>query len=185
MKPKFDIVVAHDANLGIGYDNKLAWHLPEDMSFFKQLTMGSHLKQQYNVVIMGRKTYESIPDSFRPLCNRLNIILTQLGYDEDHEGVRIVSSIEDALLQAGQLVQIGEANNIYCIGGKSIYEKMLHYEGCRYLYVTFLEGVYECDAFFPAYEDDFTLLNTTDPQVSSNGIVYQFKMYQSKLFKGA
>tara|TARA_B100000427_G_scaffold107786_1_gene89400 strand:+ start:2930 stop:3481 length:552 start_codon:yes stop_codon:yes gene_type:complete len=179
MKPTFDIVVAHDANLGIGIDNKLAWHLPEDMSFFKQLTMGDDLEKKYNIVIMGRKTYESIPDAFRPLSNRLNIILTQLGYDEDHEDVRVASSIDEALLQAGKLVQLGEANNIYCIGGKSIYEKMISYEGCRYLYVTYLDYVYNCDAFFPSYEDMFTLVERSDIKKSKTGMSYQFKLFQS------
>ena len=185
MKPKFDIVVAHDSKNGIGYANRLAWHLPEDMEFFKQLTMGKSFKDKPNIVIMGRKTYESIPKNFRPLKNRINIVLTQSNFKSDHGDVKVVSSVEDAFFQAYNLVNLGKANHVFCIGGKSIYEKMLQYEGCRYLYVTYLEDVYECDAFFPVYEDFFTLLNSSETQVSANGINYQFRMYQSKLFKGS
>ena len=65
MKPTFDIVVAHDANFGIGIDNKLAWHLPEDMSFFKRLTMGDESEKKYNQMIIKRqkKAYIDKPET--------------------------------------------------------------------------------------------------------------------------
>ena len=69
----FEIIVAHDLNQGIGTDNQLPWHCAEDMAYFKSLTIGN----QKNAVIMGRKTWESIPEKFRPLPNRLNIVLSK------------------------------------------------------------------------------------------------------------
>tara|TARA_Y100001968_G_scaffold307160_1_gene324684 strand:+ start:1302 stop:1859 length:558 start_codon:yes stop_codon:yes gene_type:complete len=182
MKPKFDIVVAHDSNHGIGYANQLAWHLPEDMAFFKQLTMGKYFETKPNIVIMGRKTYDSIPKNFRPLKNRINIVLTQSNFKSDHDDVKVASSVEDAFYQAYNLVRLGKADHIFCIGGKSIYETMMHLEECRYLYVTYLDGKYECDAFFPEYTQTFERINCSEKHTSTTGITYQFQLWQSRQF---
>jgi len=73
----FKIVVAHDLNRGIGKNNGLPWHIKEDMRYFKKLSTETSNKKKKNVVIMGRKTYESIPEKFRPLEDRINIILSK------------------------------------------------------------------------------------------------------------
>ncbi len=183
MNRKFDIVVAHDSNNGIGYANQLAWHLPEDMAFFKQLTMGKHYDHKPNIVIMGRKTYESIPQAFRPLKNRINIVLTQSKFNVSDNDTIIATSIDNALFQANTLIQSGDANQIFCIGGKTVYEAMISNQYCRYLYVTVLDNEYQCDAFFPEYTQIFERLNCSEKQTSTSGITYQFQLWQSKQFK--
>ena len=72
---KFSMIVAHDSNYGIGYDNKIQWDVPEDMEHFSNITQGG--TGNNNAVIMGRKTWESIPLKFKPLKNRLNVVLSR------------------------------------------------------------------------------------------------------------
>ena len=73
---KFDLIVAADQNLGIGLNGDLPWKLKGDLKYFRNLTIQTQDRNKINAVIMGRTTWESIPDKFRPLPNRLNIILS-------------------------------------------------------------------------------------------------------------
>jgi dihydrofolate reductase len=129
MKSKLTIVVAIDANRGIGINNKLPWHLKEDLQHFKRTTTG-------HPIIMGRKTFDSIG---RPLPNRRNIVVTR-NPNWQHDGVDAVTSIEDALDLAGE----GEA---FLIGGAQIFSDALPLTDK--LIVTEIEKTFACDTFFP------------------------------------
>jgi dihydrofolate reductase len=123
------IVVATDANRGIGIDNKLPWRLPEDMAHFKRTTMG-------HPVIMGRKTFDSIG---KPLPNRRNIVITRnAGWS--HDGVEAVTSVADAMKLIGDTPAC-------IIGGAQIYAETLAFT--NRLVVTEIGKVFGCDAFFP------------------------------------
>lgn len=129
---KLTIIVAFDARQGIGIDNKLPWHLPEDLIRFRQITTG-------HPIIMGRKTYESIG---RPLPGRRNIVLTrQTGWQA--AGVEAVHDMDTALKQ------IGDSEN-FVIGGAEIYAQMLPL--CDKLLVTEIHHDMQCDAFFPTID---------------------------------
>ena len=123
------IVVAMDARRGIGIDNKLPWHLPEDLAHFKRVTLG-------HPIVMGRKTFESIG---RPLPGRRNIVVTR-NRDWRHEGVEVAHSLEDAIALAGI-----EAASI--IGGAQIFAEALAL--ADRMIVTHIDKVYDCDTFFP------------------------------------
>ena len=82
-------IVAVGKNLEIGKDNELLWHLPADMKYFKEITTGHH-------VIMGRKSYESIPNKYRPLPNRVNVVVSRQT-DFQIEGALITTSIDKAI----------------------------------------------------------------------------------------
>jgi dihydrofolate reductase len=126
------MIVAADLNNGIGIKNKLLCSLPDDMKNFKALTTG-------NAVIMGRMTWQSLPDKFRPLPNRINIVLSKkMGYTED---CIVVSSIHDALKECNK------HENVFVIGGGEIYEKMLPHT--EKLYLTRIQHLFEADTFFP------------------------------------
>ena len=117
----------------IGKDGKLPWHLPEDMALFKRLTKG-------HVVIMGRKTYESIPEKFRPLPGRINIILSRQKIR--FPGADVVSSVQEA-------IKIAEPYNrdMFVIGGSQIYKLFLNHASS--LHFSFVKEEYEGDTTFP------------------------------------
>lgn len=127
------IIVATGKNGEIGCKGRLPWSLPRDMKHFKTLTEG-------NAVVMGRKTYESIPNF--PLKNRLNIVVSK-SLDTVEGGI-VTANIEDAASLAKQKGY----SRLFVIGGNSIYERMLPV--CDRMYLTKVDGTFpEADVFFP------------------------------------
>ncbi len=147
MKISFDLVVAMDLNSGIGKDGGLPWHLPADLKHFKELTCGTQLPSRKNVVVMGRKTWESLPAKFCPLPHRINIVLTK---DQNFclpKGVWKVDSF-DALSQV--LAKMPEQfERVFVIGGAQVFKDALRDPNCRKIYVTQILRIFECDIFFP------------------------------------
>lgn len=135
-KPTISIIAAISDNLVLGKDNKLIWHIPEDMKRVRQLTLGHPL-------IMGRKTFESIG---KPLPKRTNIIITR---DQNYhvDGAIIVHSLEQGIQKASEI----DNNEIFIFGGAEIYRQSLQYVDRLYLTVVHLQA--EGDAFFPKYSD--------------------------------
>ncbi|MCE8020497.1 dihydrofolate reductase [Halomonas sp. MCCC 1A11036] len=130
------MIAAVARNGVIGIDNKLPWHLPEDLKFFKRMTQAKPL-------IMGRKTFASIG---RPLPGRLNIVVTR---DESfqHDGVRVCHDLESALFLADQQATIDAAEEIMVMGGGEIYAQALPH--ASRIYLTEVEVEVEGDARFP------------------------------------
>jgi len=125
------LVVAMDRNRVIGKDNKLIWHLPADLKFFKNLTTG-------HPIIMGRKTYEAIGKS---LPNRTNIIITRQ-QDYKAEGCLAAHSLNEALMMAQQI-----DSEIFVIGGAEIYKQAMFLADT--IYLTEVHHAFEGDTFFP------------------------------------
>lgn len=132
---KLSSIVAVSEKNVIGKDNSLIWHLPADMKFFKEKTTG-------HCVISGRKNYESIPEKFRPLPNRTNIIISRQA-DYLAPGAIIVGSINDAIERA---THTGD-EEIFIIGGAEIFKQTMHL--VNRLYVTKIYHFFEGDVFFP------------------------------------
>ena len=137
-KPRLAYVVALDTNHLIGRDNALPWRLPDDMRWFRAQTMGKPC-------IMGRKTYDSLPDRFRPLPGRLNIVVTR-NPDYDAPGAVVVHSVEEALAAAGA------AEEVIIVGGADLFRELLPL--VDRLYLTQIHGVVSAqpgahDVFFP------------------------------------
>lgn len=131
------IIVAMDANRGIGKNNDLMWHLPADMKFFKEKTTD-------NIVVMGRKNYESIPEKYRPLPNRENVILTR-NKDFKAEGCIVLHSIEELLKH----YENEEDRTMFIIGGGEIYKEALKKDIVDEMYITKVNKSYDADTFFP------------------------------------
>jgi dihydrofolate reductase len=132
MSAHLTIVVAIDTNNGIGINNTLPWHLPEDLAHFKRTTSG-------HPIIMGRKTFDSIG---RPLPNRRNIVITR-NTEWQHAGVEAVTSIAAAKELAGD-------QQVFIIGGGQIFADTL--ADSDRLIVTRIDKAFDCDAFFPAID---------------------------------
>ena len=176
----FDIVVAHDLNNGIGKDNTLVWKLPEDMARFKKITTSTQDEMKQNVVIMGRKTYESIPKKFRPLPNRINLVISRTKvYKEDN--THCCSSIEQALEKSNQLHSEQTIERIFCIGGSQLYREMITHPLCNHLYITKIHKTFNCDAFFPSYTDTFKCIESQSNKLSQNETLsYQFQTWSKQ-----
>lgn len=153
-------------NHAIGYQNKLLWHIPEDLKRFKELTLG-------HPVIMGRKTFESIVSMLgKPLPGRTNIIVTR-SPDKEYPGAVTAGSLEAAFA-------IAESENpteIHIGGGAELYTAALPY--VDRLYLTWVESEAKGDTFFPVFENDFEV-TTEHPVKSHDGLNYQWVDYQRK-----
>lgn len=173
----FQLVVAATQDGAIGKDGSLPWKLAGDMSYFKQLTSLTKQSTLKNAVIMGRKTWESIPDKFRPLKDRVNIVLSRSAAPAQtnendsraanqspaakqpqqpkphHPDVHYASSLEDAmqLLEGPELE--GKVENVFVIGGGQVYQEALQHPACTAVHLTRIHTTIEgCDTFFPALE---------------------------------
>jgi dihydrofolate reductase len=137
---KISLIAALAQNHVIGKDNDLPWHLPDDMKFFMQTTKGHHC-------IMGRKNYDSIPEKFRPLPNRTNIVVTrQKGFHA--AGCIVVNSIEDAL----EIARKNGEQETFIIGGADIYK--LGFALADRLYLTEIQTTLQGDTYFPEFTKD-------------------------------
>ncbi len=131
---KISIIVAVAENNVIGKDNRLIWRMPEDMKFFKEKTEG-------HCVVTGRKNYESIPEKFRPLPLRTNIVVTrQEGYSAP--GSVVVGSIYEAVETAREKNE----EELFIIGGADIYKQCIDIVDC--IYLTRIHHSFDGDAFF-------------------------------------
>jgi len=152
------IIVATDSSNGIGINNTLPWHLPEDLAHFKRLTSG-------HPIIMGRKTFDSIG---RALPNRRNIVISR-NAEWQHEGVERAPSLQDAL------AMVSGVDDAFIIGGGQIFEQALPLVGK--LVITRIAQKYECDAFFPELPDGEWKEVAREEHVSAAGLPYAFITY--------
>ena len=147
---KVSLIVAVAENGVIGKDNDLIWHLPKDMLFFKETTMGHH-------VIMGRKNFESIPHKYRPLPDRTNIVITRQS-EYKAEGCIVVNSVGAALKIAKQ----NGDHEPFIIGGGQIYKLALEANLIDKIYLTKVHHSFDGDTFFPELNSDWKQVNKTE-----------------------
>lgn len=161
-----NLIVAADRNWGIGYNNSLLVQIPRDQKMFREMTTGK-------VVVMGRKTLESLPQK-QPLQNRTNIVLTT-NTQYSVKGAIVVHSIEELL---DELKKYNE-EDIYIMGGESIYKQMLPY--CKVAHVTKIDYVYQADTYFPDLDkdDEWQLVADSDEQTYFD-LAYEFLQYKRK-----
>lgn len=149
---KLCLIVAVSRNGVIGRDNQLPWHLPEDLKFFKSVTMGKP-------ILMGRKTFESIG---RPLPGRTNIVISR-DPQWHSPGVQIAQSLEAALQRGREACRTESAEEIMVIGGEQIYRMSLPL--ADRLYLTQVDAEIEGDAYFPVVDfDDWQQVSEALPE---------------------
>lgn len=178
-------IVAVDEDWGIGFNGSLLEHIPADLKHFKELT-------ENNIVVMGRKTQDSLPN--KKLPNRRNIVITNQEKDDEDE-VHYVD-LEDAvrLLIIAQIYSAGydrwrsssnktlpKLKDVFIIGGSSIYYQLLEY--CDRIYLTKIYKHHDdVDTYFPNIDqmENEWRLTSADPTQEYNGIKYQFMIYDKK-----
>ena len=156
------LIVVHDLNRVIGQDNKMPWHIPNELAYFKEKTMGK-------AIVMGRSTFESIG---RPLPGRLNIVITR-NNSYRAEGVTVVHSIEEAIKVANK-----HHEDVMVIGGEQIFKEVLPYADL--LYITLIEHKFKGDTFFPSYEQNWEVMSTSEQHSTDSGLKYTYMLYKRK-----
>lgn len=151
----------------IGKDGDMPWHLPEDLAHFKACTQG-------HTVLMGRKTWDSIPERFRPLPNRTNLVLTRQS-NWNANGATVVHHLEDAL----QAVRASDSNTLWVMGGAQIYALCMTL--ASHLEVTFIElDVAHADAHAPNIDHGTWDKQCDTPRTSKTGLRYRFCQFTRK-----
>lgn len=155
---EYSLIVAvnqKDNYLGIGNEGKIPWYIPEDLAFFKKMTLGS-------TVVMGRKTYESIG---KKLPDRRNVILSKTTKGED-----FYDNLDKVIFNT---------EKVFFIGGRKIYEDYLPF--CKYIFITYVYGEYECDTFFPPIPEYFIKIFSSPVKYSKkDNINYVFTTWINK-----
>ncbi|WP_456068012.1 dihydrofolate reductase [Eshraghiella crossota] len=160
-----NLIAAVDKNWAIGYKNELLVRIPEDQKWFRETTTGK-------AVIMGRKTLESFPNK-RPLKNRTNIVITKdMNYKVD--GAIVVHSIEEAVEAAKDFAD----EDIYVIGGASIYKQMLPL--CDVAHITKIDYAYDADSYFPNLEEEGFVITESSDERTYFDLIYEFVKYERK-----
>lgn len=154
------IVVAHAANRVIGCDGELPWRLPGDLRRFRDLTSGG-------TVLMGRRTFESLPAAFRPLPQRRNLVLSRDALFAA-QGAEVCRDLDEALALCG-----GEC---YVIGGALTYAQALPL--CERVYATEIDAALDGDALFPALAQREWRLTQRGEPLAENGLTYSFRVYE-------
>lgn len=137
-EPEKIIIAAVSENGVIGKDGDIPWYYPTDLEHFREKTTG-------HPVIMGSSTYRSLPEDFRPLPDRTNIVLTRSGIDADEESVIEANSLDEAFREAGERYE-----KAFIIGGASVYEQTMR-EADRMI-ITRIHSEYKGDTFFPNWD---------------------------------
>ena len=165
MNMEIALIYARAANGVIGKDGTMPWHLPEDLAHFKQLTLGAP-------VIMGRKTWDSLPPRFRPLPGRSNIVVTRQP-DWHENGVKRSSNLREAL----QIAEQSKPAMVWVIGGAHIYAQALPL--AQRVEVTEIAQNFDGDAFAPELGPEW-VETTREAHTSASGLPFAFVRYQRR-----
>jgi dihydrofolate reductase/thymidylate synthase len=194
----FDIIVATSklSKYGIGLNNSLPWNSRKEMNLFKELSINSFFKKDNsndNIVIMGRNTFESIPEKFRPLKSRINMIISNSYFNDKYNNQNCIwinrncayfKSIDDCFKYINDY---GEEENlkgdIFVIGGSKIYNQLFNHENLRYVFMSDLknnkteDNKFNVDSYLDFNEDNFTKKYESSFE-DDNDVSFNFNIYQ-------
>lgn len=158
------LIVATDLNNGIGFENKIPWYIPEDLQYFKNITLN-------NTIIMGRKTFESLNN--KPLKNRKNIVVTTKLENSSFNNLTFLN-----INQTKEFIMNNKNNeDIFIIGGSKLYDEFIL--ECDYIYLTKINDSFKCDTYFNIDLDNFNEEWCSDLFESKNNNI-KFRYYKLK-----
>ena len=173
MEIRLIAAVGDNGLLGLEIDGKhrLPWRIPEDLKYFSHMTHG-------HAVIMGRSTWESLPDAFRPLPDRTNLVLSR-NQHYAADGARVFTSLEEALVFARDISE----KPVYVIGGAGVYAQALPLADTLFITRVIEESIDPIEEharkiLFPEYEDRFSLYKAEPYQQSSRGPTFRFEQWR-------
>ncbi|CCV01781.1 dihydrofolate reductase [Invertebrate iridescent virus 22] len=170
-------IVAISQDGGIGSNNTLPWKLKEELKHFQNVTTSTQDSSKKNAVIMGRKTWDSIPNKFKPLKNRINIIVSTTLTLSDPIS-KVYPNIESAIKFVNSQSNI---ETVWIIGGVSIYLEALRLNILNFMYVTHIYKKYNCDTFFNIKDfKNFKELKELTSEIKwENEVSYCYKIYKN------
>jgi dihydrofolate reductase len=172
----FSLIAAIDKNNGLGKNGQMSWHLPSDLTYFKRITTFAAAGKQ-NLVIMGRITWESIPEKYRPLPQRRNMIITRNPAFQTPENVLVENNLTHVLNTLPSLISRFNIEHVFVIGGSQLYTQAIEHPECKKIYLTKIHHSFECDAYFPNYKKKFKEIQTTEVK-EENGIKFAFSLWE-------
>ena len=190
------LIVACDKNLGIGKNNDLPWKLREEMNFFKETTLSLKVYKKKNVVIMGRNTWESIPTKYKPLRDRINIIITSKDLSEEIKDLPetfVFPSYYDAIEHINKKYKINYINKIFVIGGERLYKEALIKDNLVGIYITDIYDDFDCDRYLCSKEElkeklkDYKLISCSPFKseycpINKKVVYYRHKYYKNTIY---
>lgn len=181
-RTKLNLIAAACENMGIGANGSLPWKLKKEMAYFTTMTTKVKDPKKVNAVIMGRKTWECIPEKYRPLSDRVNIVLT---HDVDTvkekvpEGVIVVPGLDEAI---AHIEKREDVESTWVIGGSSVYKAAMEHSNVGKIYLTEIQKSFDCDTFFPDIDkQQFHLVDEEEipgERQSEGDISYFFRVYR-------
>lgn len=180
MLPKLELIAAACENMGIGVNGTLPWRLKTEMEYFTRMTTETIDKNKKNVVLMGRRTWDCLPEKYKPLKDRINMVLTSQSINYGDKAI-VCKSIPNALEVIAELQN--EIERVWVIGGNRVYKEAMESPHFRRLYLTRIKKNFECDTFFPPIPNNFVLVR--DPIVPQDtqeekGIKFVYEVYEKR-----
>jgi len=165
---KFNMILAVDDKNWLWKNNDLAWRISEDLKYFKKKTTS----WDENVVIMWRKTWESIPEKYRPLPNRVNCVLTRgIWKYKNTDSIKYFNDFDKCL------DSFKNNESVFLMWWATLYNKYLSHENLNEVYLTKVKWDFDCDVFFDGVPDDFELISDSG-ELEENNMKYNFLIYK-------
>ncbi|KAF0723417.1 dihydrofolate reductase [Aphis craccivora] len=174
----YSVIAAVSKNGGIGYKGDLPWRIKKEMEYFNRMTTQVNQSGLQNAVIMGRCTWQSIPDKYRPLKGRKNVVISKT-LNVVPEGVLLYPNLKEAIKS---LYLNDHIEKLWVIGGSGLYKEAINDVNCKKLYITKIDQEYLCDTFFPDFDlnefEEINEVNVPKEIQEDNGIKYEFKVFK-------
>ncbi|XP_077994063.1 dihydrofolate reductase-like isoform X2 [Glandiceps talaboti] len=179
---KISLVAAACNNMGIGKNGDLPWRLRKEMKYFTTLTSETQEEGKQNAVIMGRKSWFSIPDKYRPLSDRFNVVLSQTLNECPPGAHLLMPTLDEALKQLSESPLQDKIDQVFILGGTGVYKESLLSPQCHRVYLTRIMADFDCDTFFPDFDTSAFKL-VSDPSIPSEiqeekGIQFKYEVYE-------
>ncbi|TIB68475.1 hypothetical protein E3Q22_03530 [Wallemia mellicola] len=183
-----NVIVAATIENGIGLSNSnsMPWRLSNELKFFAKVTSTKlETQEDPNVVIMGRKVWDSIPQKFKPLRNRQNVILSRTNDLQINDNVKLLHNVESAIAYTNE-----SKTRVFCIGGAQIYNQMIPYASRVFMTRVKSPSFEEADVKFPELRDNewrrcthedfekYVGFEVQEGDIEENGVIYEFQMYE-------
>jgi len=180
---RLNLVVAVDLKMGIGKENKLPWRLKSELAYFARLTKTTQNFSKTNLVLMGRKTWESIPSRIRPLKSRLNMVLSSRDPASvtDNDSVEVVDSFPAAMERVEALKD--DVETCWVIGGSSVYQAALESGRLDKVFMTRINKEFDCDTQFPEFGQDWVEVEdkrVPQEEQEEDGVTFHYKVYSKR-----